>query len=260
MREIFTCKFFERGDHGFAVAFADCLTVCAIFRRAAVRVHNDRHKGLNDSESRAHKQVNKSVVDALEAEGGVQLGHTDGEESNGSHQRHIDEAESLALRNVLVKTVTELVRENCTDLVGRHSVYEVIVKDDGLHFAKSREISVELCCAAGSVHYLNSLDLVAMLGQKGFKAVSELAFFERNEFVADAAENGVKEGNDEREAEHCARKDRDHPDADEAVEAVNGVTNKDREKKIEQEGADPVGNEGLARRFVEAVFLLDHHI
>ena len=122
----------------------------------------------------------------------MQLGHTDGEESDGSHQRHIDEAESLALRNVLVKTVTELVRENCTDLVGRHSVYKVIVKNDGLHLAKARKISVELCCAARCVHYLNSLDLVAVLGQKGFKAVSELALFERNEFVANAAENGVR--------------------------------------------------------------------
>ena len=72
--------------------------------------------------------------------------------------------------NVLVYPETEF--EMIRDTIEGNKVIE---KNYGLHFAKACKVCIQLGGAARRVHYLDRLDLIAMLGQKLHQAVLELA-------------------------------------------------------------------------------------
>ena len=50
-----------------------------------------------------------------------------------------------------------------------------------------------------------------MASEKVHKVGTKLTVFKRGEFIADAAENGIQEGDQQCDAEHYTRKQQDHP-------------------------------------------------
>ena len=260
VREVFACKLFERGDHCGTVALGNRLSVRAVFGEAAVGVHDDRGQRHNNAEHYAHNYVSEAVVDISKSERGVKLGKAYRNARGSADDEHIEEIEDLTLEYVLVKTVTELVREDGAYFIGRHSVYKIVEKDDRFHLAEAREVCVELCRAARCVHNLDRLDLVAVLGQKIHKVILELTLLQRRKFISYAAEDRVEERYEEAEREHRTGENRDHPDAEQIIGKADQFYKEERQHESEQERADAVADKGFDARTVEAVFLLDDHI
>ena len=99
-----------------------------------------------------------------------------------------------------------------------------------------------------------------MLGQKLHESVLELTVLQRGELVADAAEEGVHERNEQREEEHSSGKGYDHPVAKPEVNAEQQHGKSQGEEQLQRTRADLVKDEGLDGGTVKAVFLLNDHV
>ena len=87
--------------------------------------------------------------------------------------------------------MSQLMGKHSADLIGGHGIDKVIIQHNGLQLAEARKVSIQLGCAAGSVHDLNGFHLVAMLGQQTHQLFLQFALFQGNELIADAAENRI---------------------------------------------------------------------
>ena len=234
VRKVVLCELLERDNHSLAVALGDRLPVCAVLCGAASRVGQQRSERLRKSEPHADNDISKAVVYLGKSEGGVEGGLAERQPDKHAHKEQIADVEDLTLEHVLVESVSHLVREDGADLVLGHSVQQIIKKHDGLQLAKAGEIGVELGGAAGGVHDLDGLDLVAVLGEQGEELVLQFAVLKRREFVAKTAEYRVEEGNEHSYRENDEREEEYYPISRKSVKKRHKAAERERQHELKQ--------------------------
>ena len=210
MGKIAPGKFLEAGDQGRAVAFPDSLPVCPVFAAAAVGVGGQAHQGQGQIQADTHQNIGKAEIHIFKAKGGMKTYEIDGQPCYHTQHQVGEEAENALLQGVLIQAVTQLMGKDGADLVGGHGIDQIVKQDDGLGFAEAGEIGIGLGGAAGGIHDLNGPHTIAVSSQQLHEPVFQLALFQRHKLIADAAQEGVQEGADQRDAQHHTGKQQDH--------------------------------------------------
>ena len=158
-----------------------------------------------------------------------------------------------------MQTVSQFVGEDGADFLRGHSVDQIVVQYDGLQLAEAGEISIELRGAARGIHHLNGFHLIAVLVEQCHEIILQLTVFQRDEFIANPAENGIQERNCQRKDKYRGGEQRDHPVPQRSVQAGQQPCQQQAQDQIQQQIPDLIRHKGLEGGAVEAVLFFNHH-